>query len=298
MVATPTTTTPATTRPPMQFKRGRDERTEELFYKILLYGESGAGKTWLAATSGPGTIVVLTERNGEQSVRLANPDARYVVVGTIGEVREILRAAQADLLSSEEDPVTTIVFDGLTEIQRLFKDEMLAIKKSNGEAEPTMSVADWGDLTEAMRRFLRFIRDLPVNVVCTALAESEMEGETRHVFPAFQGKKLYSEVMQFFNAVGYVYRKGPEEHVAMFDGPSRFSCKPSFPLRGTRPGPVVDWLAELSAAATKPAAPATAEGAPAEPAAKEPVPASKEPVSARRGARGAAKKGDDPPDPH
>lgn len=242
----------------LQFVRGRDVAATGLHYKLLVYGHSGAGKTWLAA-SAPNPIVLLTEQNGVQSARLSNPEARYAYTSSIEDVRDLLRAAQARALGTEQDPVDTIVIDGLTEIQRLFKDEMM---QQRGDGE--FSIAMWGELTEKMRRLLRMLRDVPYHVVCTALAEAEMEGETRHVFPAFQGRKLYDEVMQYFNAVAYCYKqpKGDGiEHVAMFDGPSRIAAKNCFPLKGTRVGPVSTWIAELRAASAPAQTPASPEPA-------------------------------------
>lgn len=235
----------------IQFRRGTDPNTDAMFYKILLYGNSGSGKTWLAA-SAPNPIVLLTERNGEQSVRISNPRARYRIVSHIQDVRDILAAARNGDLGTPDDPVDTIVCDGLTEIQRLMKDEMLQLKGDGAE----MSIAMWGELTEKMRKLLRLLRDLPYHVINTALAESEMEGEVRYVFPAFQGKKLWDEVMQYHNAVAYVYKRqavgekrtAEIEHVAVFDAPSKIAAKGNHPLGGTRTGPVSAWIDELKKA--------------------------------------------------
>lgn len=253
----------------LKFVRGRDSAPSNLYYKLLVYGHSGAGKTWLAA-SAPNPIVLLTEQNGVQSVRMSNPDARYAFTSSIEDVRDLLRAAQSRTLGTDDDPVDTIVIDGLTEVQRLFKDEMM---RERGDGE--FSIAMWGELTEKMRRFLRVLRDVPYHVVCTALAEAEMEGEIRHVFPAFQGRKLYDEVMQYFNAVAYCYKqpKGDVvEHVAMFDGPSRIAAKNCWPLRGSRQGPVAGWIAELRGAAAPPARPtAPSDTKPSDDAAAKPA---------------------------
>lgn len=270
----------------LQFKRGRDPETGPgMKYKILIYGNSGAGKTWMAA-SAPRPLVLLTEQNGEQSTRLSNPDARYVVVSTIAEVREIVALAMHGELGTPEDPVESLVIDGLTEVQRLFKDEMIANPTPGGPVLE-MSIPMWGELTEKMRRLLRTLRALDMHVVCTALAESEMEGEKRHIFPAFQGKKLYDEVMQYFNAVGFVEKvvdpKGGIQNVANFDTVSRIAAKNCHPIRGVRPGPVSAWLHELRTAATSSsttAAPAAAPAGVATTATTAPAPASATPATA------------------
>lgn len=247
----------------LNFVTGRNKPAVDRYFKILVYGDSGAGKTWLAA-SAPNPVILLTERNGEQSVSMSAPDAPYAIVSTADEVRDFVAGAMSGTFRSQG--YDTLVIDGLTEIQRLLRDEIQRAKSEDAE----FTFRDWGDLNEKMRRFMRTLRDLPYHVVCTALAESEMEGDIRHVFPAFQGRKLYSEVMQFFNAVGYVYRAPAEKqgepmrHLVMFDGPQRYSVKNAHPLRGTRSGPVSAWIAEMATAA--PLAPLARKAGAPEPA--------------------------------
>jgi hypothetical protein len=229
----------------LTFIRARDVVAKDLHYLVGLYGDSGAGKTWLAA-SAPRPVVLLTEQNGEQSLRLSNPEASYVVAKTFEDVRDFLRLAQDGSL--REQGFESLVIDGLTEVQQLIRDEISA-RKGGDE----FTIADWGELTDKMRKLMRLLRTLAsrYHVVCTMLSEEEFAGEVKHVRPAFQGKKLANEVMQFFSAVGYVFKrpaKGEDsgvEHVAMFDGPSRIKAKNCHPLRGSRPGPISDWIEDL-----------------------------------------------------
>lgn len=219
-------------------------------FKILLYGDSGAGKTWLSSTC-KNVAVLLTEDNGLQSIRHANPDAQVFLVHNVNEFREFMMMALKGELKAMG--IETIVFDGLTEIQRLMKDEILA--KKGG----VMAIQDWGDLTERMRKLMRMLRTLDYNVIATALMSAELEEATgiRRIAPAFEGKKLGNEVAQYFNLVGYVSRRsiGQDEHGApkferfvTFDGPAKVICKSCFPITGTLTGPVQPWLDTLAAA--------------------------------------------------
>ena len=233
--------------PPLILTRACDVRASDLHYLFGLYGDSGAGKTWLAA-SAPKPVVLLTEQNGEQSLRLSNPGASYVVVRNAEGVRDFLRMAQDGTLAQQG--FETLVIDGLTEIQQLIRDE-ISLRKGGDE----FSISDWGELTDKMRKLMRLLRSLAsrYHVVCTMLADEEFAGEVKHVKPSFQGKKLANEVMQFFSAVGYVYKrpaKGEEngvEHVAMFDGPARIKAKNCHPIRGVRAGPITEWIDVLRA---------------------------------------------------
>ena len=269
----------------LKFRTGRTAKIEDLWYKILLHGDSGAGKTWMSS-SAPNPIVMLTERNGEQSVRMSAADAPYVIVSNMVEVRAFFKMAAleswADAGLTRPD---TLVIDGLTEIQRMLKIE---IQESREDGE--FSIRDWGTLNEKMRGLLGKMRDLPYHVVCTALSETEAAEDVRYIDPQFQGRKTGGEVMQYFNAVGYVFkrvgasgargRRGQKtddtadvkgtQHVAMFDGPARIKCKSCYPLGGTRTGPISDWIDELLAGGKvddEPVkeAPETAEDEPANP---------------------------------
>lgn len=170
---------------------------------VLVYGDPGAGKTHLLA-SAQDPIILLTEANGRDTIRKANPDALVYVATNAEEVRNFMRAA----LNGEFEPAKrkTIGIDSLTEIQRLFCDEILSSKRGD---DRRMELQDWGLLTERMRGFCRTVRSLPYDVIATALAEHVSE-ESRGAMwtkPAFQGKKLAAEVAQYFNAVGFAYKR-------------------------------------------------------------------------------------------
>jgi hypothetical protein len=225
------------------------ESTDNLSYKGLLWGQSGAGKSWLAA-SAPNPFILLTEANGRQSIRLSNGKARIVQANDINAVREFLKAAAEDKLRALG--CETIVIDSLTEVQRLMKDEILAKRGAEG-----MQLQDWGELTERMRRFMRMLRDVPYHVICVALENSEADESSgsRSLFPAFEGKKLHNEIAQYFNFVGYVYKRDKTDektgerqvtHGVMLEGPSRYLVKPCHPLTGIVQGPITEWFKVLT----------------------------------------------------
>lgn len=220
-------------------------------FKILAFGDSGSGKTWMA--SGCSNVaVLLLEPNGLKSIQNSNPDAIVYQGSHIEHVRNFLRLAITGTLASQG--ITTLLIDGLTEIQRLMKDEIISRK---GGSDKTFTLQDWGTLGERMRMLMRTIRTVDYNVITTALAESRVEEATgvRRVVPQFEGKKLFNEVAQYFNAVAYIYRRpGPTgddgtetyERVAMFEGPEKYICKPCFPLVGSTSGPAQGWFDTLN----------------------------------------------------
>lgn len=216
---------------------------------ILLYGDPGAGKTHLASTA-DAPIFLLTEANGRDTIRRGNPDALVFVADTADAVRRFMRAA----LSGEFDEANrrTVVIDSLTEVQRLFADEILATKTRDARK---MELQDWGLLTERMRGFCRTARSLPLDVVATALAEHTIEDERGAIWskPAFSGRKLAAEVAQYYNAVGFAYKRDrrpdadgsenrSERHAVDFDPGRRVLSKSHGPLAGIVSGVT---LAEL-----------------------------------------------------
>ncbi len=237
----------------VNWKTAADLGADDLYFKVLIYGDAGSGKTWHAAQStvagdGADVFVLLTEQNGVQTARHANPRARIILVHSVAEVGEVLDQASSGELAAMGCRV--LVVDGLTEIQQLIKR---AIADARGDGE--FSERDWGACHEAFKRLLSRLRALPLHVVCTALAASEKEEESgrRFIFPSFQGPKIPNATMQFFNVVGYVFKKAPKkeggdwQHPVMVDGPDKYATKACVPLRGVLETPISEWLKALAA---------------------------------------------------
>lgn len=206
-------------------KEAVKERTAKT--KLLIYGDSGSGKTWLASGASK-PLIVLTEPNGFTSAAHSNPDSLIIQTNDAETLRDAVRAAYVGEI--EGNKFDTLVIDSLTEIQRLFKEEIL---KKHRKDRFTLQM--WGELADTMRKFIRTVRDVPVHVVCTALMESVVdEGDgARYISPSFEGKKTGSEIMQYFNAVGFLYKTKTEEginRILMLEGPNRVTCKTTYPL--------------------------------------------------------------------
>lgn len=215
----------------MNIQRAADMGGADVHVKGLLWGDSGAGKTYAAVTA-PAPLVLLTEQNGVPSVRASNPDALIALCANIDEVHEVMRMAQAGRLPEGR---RTLVVDSLTEVQRLYRDRI-----ARGSSRFTLE--QWGQLAGDMRGFMRGLRTIPYHVIATALASWEVDdaGE-RHGYPAFDGKKTAAEIPQFFSFVGLVRRRETEagvERLITLEGPSRIVVKPCAPLTGTVPADV------------------------------------------------------------
>ena len=84
------------------FKAGDCEQLEA---KILIYGDSGSGKTYGCSRSN-NTIVLLCEKNGMVSVKNANPNALVVACTNISEVRAFMHEAMNGGLKKHGIPVS------------------------------------------------------------------------------------------------------------------------------------------------------------------------------------------------
>lgn len=242
---------------------------------VLLWGESGTGKTAAAVRASAdravdldavldgtatlqgdrGIFLLINERNGLATARAANPRVTYELVEAddekpLARVGEILRWAISGAAAREG--VHTLVLDGLTELQRLLKDDIAA--GLSRERSSHFSQDDWGFLNERMRKMFRTIRSIPLRVVATALEdtrETGPEGATKVTTQAgFEGRKTGGEAGQFFTAVARSQRwtvtgedgTDVDRYAATFSAPAGTRVKRCLHLRGRVVPCAAAWL--------------------------------------------------------
>ena len=221
------------------------------YFKVLIHGDTGAGKTRIGCTA-PKPVILLTEANGLMTIQEANPDAIVVQCNNLDDARAFILAA-ADGTLAEETGCETIVFDSLTELQRMISDEIMSRKEGKPGVPARMEIRDWGTLADTMRKMVRQIRNLPFNVVAIALTNHEVDESTgiRYSLPAFQGKKTPNEIAQYFSAVGYAMRvqsnvddKTVIRHRVLFRAPNNYMVKPVGGLEAMEEPDVTSWIAK------------------------------------------------------
>lgn len=175
---------------------------------ILVYGDSGVGKTTFAATA-PRPILWLEAEGGTHSI--ADKSGIDIArVKTLADYREGLRYLQSSAGSQYE----TVVIDSITEAAAGILGEVMkevsAADPGRDEFSPLFS--EWGKVTGVMRAILRAYRDIEANVIFTALTREDTDdltGRTKvgpRLTPA-----VASDAISFMDAVVYLAANTPKK---------------------------------------------------------------------------------------
>lgn len=192
------------------------------YLNAMVYGESGVGKTLLAGTAAYveelSPVLFIDVEGGTTTLSHFGEDAQISIVPDPDEDRPLrwpdLQKIYNDLYTGNH-PYKTVVIDSLTEMQKLAMNTVLnGVGKMTFEAEGNLpEFKDWHINTEQMRRLVRAFRDLPINTICTALADEVADPRTARSDnprmlkrPSFT-KKLAQEIPAFFDLVFYLYSK-------------------------------------------------------------------------------------------
>jgi hypothetical protein len=177
---------------------------------LLVYGEPGAGKTWLGGTADDDErtrpLLVVDIEGGVTTLR----HRQGVDVVTVRSMPE-LEKLHNDLYHSIQNGTMhykTLMLDSLPELADL--DMRFIMKEAYGRNPDKVdkdvpSQREWGKSRVHMRTIVRAFRDLPAHTIFTAqLGTLQEEGQPTKYFPGFAGK-LRTEIPGFMDIVGYLY---------------------------------------------------------------------------------------------
>jgi hypothetical protein len=184
---------------------------------ILIHGDWGTGKSWLAQTA-PAPRLVLDAEGGSEftfgrKVIWENPkeappkadgtwDTCVVRVRGLEDVRQT-----AQWLNRGRHGFTSVIVDSLSEVQKRIVDEVAGSEK--------MEWDDWGVLFRKSEALIRSMRDLKYNVVkpvqCVAFVAGTAERGQEEVklVPYVQGQ-LAKTLAGFVDIVGMLRLETPE----------------------------------------------------------------------------------------
>jgi hypothetical protein len=176
-------------------------------FNMLVYGESGIGKTTLAGSADAvpemRKVLFLDIEGGMLSLKDTYPNVESVRIKTWADMQSVY-----DELYAGGHGFSTIVVDSLTEAQKMSMDKIMRkLVDEHAERDADVpGIREWNINIEQTRKFVRSYRDLPVNTIFTALVrtdKNQMTGAQRRK-PSLSGK-VSDEVAGFLDIVAYYY---------------------------------------------------------------------------------------------
>jgi phage nucleotide-binding protein len=192
--------------------------TQDVFtskINILIYGDPGAGKTYLAGTAQDvpemqnvhffnidGGLMTLASRGG---------DITATDIHSVDDLeREFFKVANHD---PEYSGVKTVVIDNISELLTLALEEATTrefaarVKKNKNYSIDEVYLEDYSVAGKKLARILRGFRDLPLNVIYLAHKKDKMRKGTNTLEASTPNltDKLCVAVCGYMDFVGYLY---------------------------------------------------------------------------------------------
>jgi len=180
---------------------------QEVHTNILLYGDSGVGKTVLACSAAVvpemSPVLLIDMEGGALSVRERYPDVDIVRVKTMQQMQDVY-----DALRSGHTGYRTFILDSLTEVQKFSMNQiMIKVKEEDPERDIEVpSMREYLKNLEQVRMLVRAFRDLPVHAIFTALEDWDKDEQSKkHNFMPLLTGKSQKEVPGFFDIVARMW---------------------------------------------------------------------------------------------
>lgn len=204
------------------------------FVNALIYGDVGAGKTFLGGTADDDErtrpLLVFDIEGGLTTLK-DRTEVDTIPIRSVKEVESNYNKLHASIKADGSLYYKTVMIDSGPELADLDLKEIMGEAYSRNPDKIDKDVPDqrgWGKGRAHMRAIVRAFRDLPCNVIITAqVGILQEEGQPTKFFPGFAGK-LRTEIPGFMDIVGYLYTEnngGVVERKLQVEGTRRIVAK-------------------------------------------------------------------------
>ena len=174
--------------------------------KMIVYGESGVGKTTLLATANEPTLIISAEAgllclaNKDIDVFDISKDDAGNIIPAVKRI-ERLRDVYNYLVAPEtKDKYKWVMIDSLSEIADIVNAS--AALDHSGDKEKFLR---WGAYNEKMTTIIKLFRDLNYNVVFTALSKVEKDETGKRYHGYSMSGSIADRLPQYFDECFYIY---------------------------------------------------------------------------------------------
>jgi hypothetical protein len=181
---------------------------EDEHNNLMIYGDSGVGKTVLAG-SDDDVLFVAPEDNGTLSAKRFGSDAMKWKIREGADGWEDTLAAYKWLRSLETIPFNWVVLDSLTELQDMCMAKVIRedLEVHPGRDPDSPLIGDWVPYYNKFAKMVKAFNALEVNMLYTALAQEEEDDDGNKMkLPMLQGKgtQYAKKVASWMTSFGHI----------------------------------------------------------------------------------------------